>query len=453
VVNLFKKKEEPYCLVLSGGGAKGVFHIGAWKALKELGIEVDAFIGNSIGAIIAAFLAQGNEEKLYFIGDNITVDYLIKIPDEFIKSGELKLNFKNVSSFKRFYSNMVAGGGLDTSPLKKILYESLNEKLIRNSGKDLGVVTFNITEMKAVEVFLEQMEEGTVIDYLLASSAFPGTHRPVINGKKFIDGGVYDNIPYRLARSRGYRKIITIDISGMGIHKRPVIEGTETIYIKNSINMGGLLDFNRTFLNRFMELGYLDTMKTFGQLKGAHYFIVPDKNWEKIFFELLDDPRTLAILTPYLDIKKDICKSVELKIRSILPHTLKNNRNDLLYNLMDCAAEIFRLEKIHSYKVEDMLKKIKKNQEIENQKLDFLNHVQSRSESRLLLKRINMVLKQTTVRDSLKETPYLYDKTTDKILDGNSARLIKKGLHAVYPELKSGVFFLELINKLLNFKM
>ncbi|RKX97983.1 MAG: hypothetical protein DRZ90_04450, partial [Spirochaetes bacterium] len=57
-----------YCLVLSGGGAKGVYHIGVWKALKELGIQVDAFIGNSIGAVISAFLAQGLDEVLEVIG-------------------------------------------------------------------------------------------------------------------------------------------------------------------------------------------------------------------------------------------------------------------------------------------------------------------------------------------------------------------------------------------------
>ncbi|MDA3955463.1 patatin-like phospholipase family protein, partial [Oceanispirochaeta sp.] len=69
---MFKKRQkEKYCLVLSGGGAKGVYHLGAWKALSELGIEVDAFIGNSIGAIVAGFLAQGQTRALENIGDHI----------------------------------------------------------------------------------------------------------------------------------------------------------------------------------------------------------------------------------------------------------------------------------------------------------------------------------------------------------------------------------------------
>ena len=45
---------ESYVLVLSGGGAKGVYHVGVWKALREMGVEVEAFVGSSVGAVTAA---------------------------------------------------------------------------------------------------------------------------------------------------------------------------------------------------------------------------------------------------------------------------------------------------------------------------------------------------------------------------------------------------------------
>lgn len=455
-MNWFGKKEEPWCLVLSGGGAKGIYHIGAWKALRELGIEVNAFIGNSIGAIIAGFLAQGNEEKLYFIGDNITVDFLIKIPDDLTENGELKMNLRKMTSIREFYSNALHGGGLDTTPLKKLLDESLDEDLIRKSGNDLGVITFNLSDMKAKEVFLDEMEPGTVIDYLMASSAFPGFHNPVIKGKKYIDGGVVDNIPYSLARSRGYKKIITIDISGMGINKRPNIEGTDTIYIKNSINMGGVLDFNREFLDRFQELGYLDTMKTFGQLKGINYFMKPDRKIERIFSELLENPESLALLSPYLKEDKGDPRAMELKIRSLLPQSMRHNRHDLLYNLLDCCAIILRLERIHSYDVEEMIREILKTQKKEDKRLGFLDSVKSRSETRLLLKKVNAVLKETKVRDTLNEAPYYNIKMAQKVLQysgGTRGGVVIMGLHSVYPELQGALFFLDIINKLLIFKL
>jgi NTE family protein len=451
-LNHFKRKEEPYCLVLSGGGAKGVYHIGAWKALRELDIKVNAFIGNSIGAIIAGFLAQGNEEKLYFIGDNITVDYLVKIPGELTRNGELKVNFKHLSAFRTFYRNTLLGGGLDTSPMREKLNDSLDENIIRKSGNDLGLVTFNISEMKAREIFLEEMEPGKVIDYLMASSAFPGFNPSVIKGKKYIDGGVYANIPYKLARSRGYKKIIIIDISGMGVNKRPNIEGTETIYIKNSINMGGLLDFNREFLNQFIELGYLDTLKTFDVLKGFKYFIVPDRKWEKKFASLLDDPRTMAALSPYLNQKKEDQLCPELKIRSILPHSMKDNRKDLFYNLLECCAVILKLEKIHKYTVHELISLLKEKVEKENKKLEYLDKATSKDEIRRFMRKIRLVLKETSPIESLNETAYHYSLLIDKMLTGAPNQFLRNSFRSIYSEIDGGLFMIDLINKLLIIK-
>ena len=53
----------PYGLILAGGGAKGAYQIGAWKALIELGIQIEAIAGTSIGAINGAFIAQGDFDK------------------------------------------------------------------------------------------------------------------------------------------------------------------------------------------------------------------------------------------------------------------------------------------------------------------------------------------------------------------------------------------------------
>ena len=67
-----------YCLVLSGGGAKGMYHIGVWRALQELEVPVNAFIGNSIGAIISAFLAQGLYKELEEIGTALDATYALE---------------------------------------------------------------------------------------------------------------------------------------------------------------------------------------------------------------------------------------------------------------------------------------------------------------------------------------------------------------------------------------
>jgi len=256
----------PYCLVLSGGGAKGMYHIGVWRALEELGVPVNAFVGNSIGAIISAFLAQGLVTELEELGDTIGIETVMKIPDELVKEGSLQIDRTRLAAFRRFSRDILEHRGIDTSPMRNVVYDKIDEDKIRKSGVDLAIVTFNVSDMKPREVFLDDMEHGQLKDYILASAAFPGFDQPVIEGKKHIDGGVYNNLPYDVAISRGYKNIIVVDVSGIGVNRRINTKGTNTIYIKNSVDIGGVLDFDRDTLNRLKTLGYLDAMKAFGRV-------------------------------------------------------------------------------------------------------------------------------------------------------------------------------------------
>ena len=261
--------------MLSGGGAKGVYHLGVWKALEELGMEVDAFIGTSIGAVVAGLLAQPGIGSLDGLGESIRVDSVVALPEGFVEEGKFSIGKESLSDAQDFFRSILHNKGLDTSPLRSLLESLIDEKAIRCSGKDLGIVTINLTDFKPREMFIEDMEEGTVIDYLMASAALPGFKQPAIKGKKYMDGGIFDNIPYAMARRRGYRRIIVSDISGLGRNRRPEVEGSITVYIKNSINMGGVLDFDRGFMKDFERLGYLDTLRVFGWLEGCTYFIEP----------------------------------------------------------------------------------------------------------------------------------------------------------------------------------
>ena len=69
----------PYGLILAGGGAKGAYQIGAWKALIELGIQIEAIAGTSIGAINGAFIAQGDFDKALTVWEEAEVVNGIKI--------------------------------------------------------------------------------------------------------------------------------------------------------------------------------------------------------------------------------------------------------------------------------------------------------------------------------------------------------------------------------------
>ncbi len=440
------KKSPSWCLVLSGGGAKGVYHIGAWRALKELGIEVNAFIGNSIGAIMAGFLAQGKDRELEDIGNRIGIDYIMKVPDELIENGELKIGRGQLPAFRAFYHSFIQKKGIDVSPMRRLLYDNLNEEEIRKSGNDLGVVTFNVTDIRAVKTYLDEMEEGTVLEYLMASAAFPGLEQTVIRGKKFIDGGVYDNLPYDMATRRGYRNIIILDISGMGINRRPEIQGTNTIYIKNSINMGGVFDFNREFLDSFKELGYLDTLKTFNRLKGYRYFIEPDRRFEKLLYRKIRNEAVQVYLEGLLPPAKKGAPEVdiELHIRKVLPEEMQKNR-ELLYSLADCTASVFSLERIRKYTIQEIMDLAEERLWLVEKKIRELKTSITGDEVSQLMKTLSVFFKEAGNPEEELESPYYYYRLVQDVLEQSDSSLLMKALFSHYEVLRGGLLFLDIM--------
>ena len=432
------KKHDRYCLVLSGGGARGIYHVGVWRALRELEVSVNAFVGNSIGAIVAGFLAQGAGKTLEEIANTISLDYILKVPDELIEDGELKINRKKLPRFRPLYRNILKHHGLDTTPLRELLYSHLDEEKIRSSGNDLGVVTFNVSGMKAEEIFVDEMAQGTLIDYLLASAAFPGFEKPMIRGKRYVDGGVYDNMPYAMARRRGYKRIIVVDISGPGVNRRPHIEGGETVYIKNSIKMGGVLDFNRKFLDDFMELGYLDTMRAFDRLKGYKYFLKENENLEKRFRGFLENGDGNELLSRFLsDHGHEVENPVPESLRLIFPRRVGFEKN-LLLVLLDCAADVLDIERVREYSYAELYKAIREKQaEIDG---SIRSEVGENGVSAKSSKRIETSVKHSLKREDFEKPLYYYYTLPDFLLREKVAVLLKTRIFGLFPKVRAASF-------------
>ncbi len=327
-------KKERYALVLAGGGAKGAYQIGAWKAFLELGIQFDAVAGASVGALNAALIAQGDYKKADELWDAISLDKIVWIPQDLVEQGKLYVSKRNLRHLKELNKSIIKHGGLDSTPLLNLIKSTLNEKGIREKGMDLGLVTFNVGKLKPVELFLDSIPEGRLADYLLASASFPAFRRTTIDGNKYTDGGIYDNIPYRLIKNRGYKNIIVVDISGAGINRRPDIIGTTTTYIKNSVDRGGILNFNPEILKSLRTLGYLDTLKVFGRIKGIKYFYHDVEHTRKKIGELLST-------------RTD-------KLRELLPGDYEN-RKDLVEVLVDLSADFLGLEIIREYTLDEIV--------------------------------------------------------------------------------------------------
>jgi NTE family protein len=410
------RKDGGYCLVLGGGGAKGVYHIGAWRALKELELPIDAFIGNSIGAIIGAFLAQGSDSALEELGASISLGSILALDP----SSRAKAPGERVRGWIDTFKSFVDKGGLDTSPLKSLLQTYLDEERLRASGVDLGILTVNVTDMKPREVFLEDMEKGSLVRYLLASSAFPGFVKPEIDGKQYVDGGLYDNVPYNTARKRGYRRIIVLDISGAGFSRKPDILGTETIYIKNSVDLGGTLDFDRSFLDAFTRLGYLDVMRTFGRYVGYSYFLLKDDVSERGYRRFLEDHRLPT---------------------AVFPESMRCDRRILLKHL-ECAASILGVERIRVYSYAELAAQIEERRAAVEKAVEEALAFAGKGSLGTAM-RLKALIGDIVRKGRHDQCAYYYATLVRRSCTGKTLALLEGTLNAFFPALSAGTEYLE----------
>lgn len=257
-------------LVLGGGGAKGAYEVGAIAALDELGIKAGSVFGTSVGALHAAMYAQGSMDAAAALWDNIRLSDVVS-EESFAIADDAENIFDHPEKLLEFITRYAQKKGVDVSPLMDILHKLIDEDKIRRSGVHLGIVTTRFPSLAMVEKRLEEMETGSLIDWLMASaSCFPIFPMKQVGGDRYIDGGFCDNTPVEMAVRSGARDIVAIDIGKHRSHtqydRRPNIT-----YIRTSQPLGGLLTLDSALSSRNRILGYNDVMRAFGRMRGVSY--------------------------------------------------------------------------------------------------------------------------------------------------------------------------------------
>ncbi len=198
-------------IVLEGGGVKGAYQCGALEALCELGMKPDGIVGTSIGAVNGALFLQGGIKLLSKTWDTIDTDTIFELDEivieKFKKDGldlqSLWFMTKNVKGIFQMLQ--------DSKDKSQRFFSSLvDEKAIRQSKLDYGVVAFNVSDMKPAELMKDAIPEGHLVNFVMASATFPIFPALEIEGKKYIDGGVWDNMPINLIARNGYDKLVVI---------------------------------------------------------------------------------------------------------------------------------------------------------------------------------------------------------------------------------------------------
>ena len=202
-------------LVLSGGGAKGLAHIGVLKVIDSLGIKVDYVAGTSMGAIVGGLYASGyNAEQLDSIFSNVDVDALLQ---DFTPRGSKSFYEKRNDEiyaltlpFNKFKLGLPSG--LSKGLYNFNLLSSLTQHVSHvRDFKQLPIPFLCIaTDAETGEKVV--LDLGVLAQNMIASGALPTLYSPVeINGRVLIDGGVVDNYPIEELKSRGIDVVIGVE--------------------------------------------------------------------------------------------------------------------------------------------------------------------------------------------------------------------------------------------------
>lgn len=311
-------------LALEGGGAKGAYEIGAYRALTELGYRFDVICGVSIGAINAALLAQGDCDRAAEFWETMSNDDLFSEKDQgFLEVINRQVNLNTLSALKENIKTALENGGIDTSRIRAFLEKNIDPARLLASPVDYGMIAVAFPELQPLIAYKKDMTPENVIDHVLASATFPGFQQTAIGDKKYLDGGLYDACPYNELLRYGCDKVIAVRLNGFGIlHPVKDKDKDKVVQIFPSDQLGPVMRFDPATSRRNIQMGYYDTMRQMKGLPGQMYYFSGTADGFAAFSALPDD----------------VIRSAAIPLR--LPQELSPRRALFEHILPDIAAEL-----------------------------------------------------------------------------------------------------------------
>lgn len=288
-------------VTLSGGGTKGSYEVGVWRALKEQGIDYQIVTGTSIGSINGVFMASGEYERAFELWDTIKMENMMEDGINLTETIEGMLEQKD--AIRPFLKKYVKNKGADISPFNEFIEKMVDEEALRNSEIDFAI-------------------------------------------------------------KMGAEEVIAVDLRTNPAHpnykKRPYVT-----YIKPTRSLGTMMNFDHELLMDNMQMGYQDAKKVFGTYSGFLYtFINTDfSEWKENIWEFtkqiakaeatLSESRFGKIVKP-----GDVSR-VFAELEAYTDER-KLDRVDYFVRGAEIAAEIFGLDVRETYEFSAFIEKIKK---------------------------------------------------------------------------------------------
>lgn len=406
-------------IVLSGGGSKGAYEMGAWAALRKLNIKYDIVTGTSVGALNAAVMTQQTFYKGLLFWHNLNSKMIFN--QEIKEDYHTKEGKKNIL---KIYAKGVLNGGMDVKGLDETLRKVIDTKKFFKSKINMGMITYNVKTLKPKEITKKDLTKENLCDYLLASaSCFPAFKMKEIDSENYIDGGIYDNLPINLAASLGATEVIAVDLKEVGFKQKVKNPNLKITYISPRNDIGSFLIFEKDMARRAMKLGYNDTLKVMNKLDGNIYtFRLNDlnKNYNKYSSLYVDN------IKKYLNIEK---------------------QNDLLDGILKLSIikRIFN-EKTMKKEYINLVEQLGTTLELDDTKIYNINKYNKELINKFLLlehnKEIERLIKQNKLKNLLNNKTtikYIYD-----ILEIDNKRKLY-GIILLFPKLFLQAVYLKTI--------
>lgn len=365
--------DREYGIVLEGGGARGAYQVGAWRALRETGVKIKGISGTSVGALNGVMMCMDELEKAEEVWASMDYSRVFDVEPKVIDSlRNLNIRSFNFTEMAAEVKRTVIEGGLNIDPLKRLLAETVDEEKVRNSSRECFVTAFSVSERKEVNFDLKKAEEGEMKDMLLASSYFPGFKNDKLFGKTYMDGGSINNVPINVLTDRGYKDIIVIRIFGIGVDREKLFDIPDDVTIHRIVprkNIGGILEFDSEKAIRNMKLGYYDAMRLIYGLEGRKYYIDMPYSEAYYFDKMMSELVILQqFLTPYVK-EDDLTRlsGYRTYTEKIFPYLAKKLKLEpdwdyrTLYGaFLELCARKMNLEVLQIYSVEDIIENVQR---------------------------------------------------------------------------------------------
>jgi NTE family protein len=207
-----------FTLVLSGGGLKGLAHIGVLRALAERGLTPSLVVGSSMGAIVAGAWAGGTP-----LAEMERQALEVKRRDVF-----------RVAHMDMALHRMMAPSLYRREPLDTLITSLIGDRTFRQLEHRLLINTVDLNAGVQVLWGLPGLEDVSVADAVFASCALPGVFPPrEIGGRFYVDGAVMDNLPVRLAAAAGDGPVIAVNVAATSVSRTGIEQqGFAATYVR-----------------------------------------------------------------------------------------------------------------------------------------------------------------------------------------------------------------------------